>query len=214
MLHLFLKIIESILFVTALSTDAFIASLSYGSNKIKIPLVSVQIIAFLCTGILGISLLLGVFLMPYIPREALKIISFLILLFLGVSRLMDNIIKMMINKHATLKKEFIFSMFDLHFILNIYANPKEADMDQSKILSSKEAYSLGIALSIDSMAAGVGAALGNINILSVILSSFVLSIISIKSGEYIGRKISDKVPFQISWLGGILLITLAFLRIF
>ncbi|NNJ32054.1 sporulation membrane protein YtaF [Lacrimispora defluvii] len=213
MLHLLLKIVESVLFVIALSTDALISSLAYGSNKIKIPFLSVQIIAFLCTGILGISLLLGVILMPHIPGELLKLISFLILLFLGITRLMDNIIKMLINKHATLNKEFQFSIFNLNFILHIYANPKEADLDQSKTLSSKEAFTLGLALSIDSMAAGVGAALGNINIVSVILSSLILSNISIKLGEFIGRKISDKVPIQISWLGGILLITLAFLRI-
>ncbi len=213
MFYLLLKIAESVLFVAALSTDALIASLAYGSNKIKIPFLSVQVIAFLCTGILGISLLLGVFLMPYIPAGLLKLISFLILLFLGIGRLMDNLIKVIINKHSTLKKEFQFHMFNLNFILNIYANPKEADLDQSKILSPKEAFTLGAALSIDSMAAGVGAALGNINIVAVIISSLILSNISIKSGELIGRKISDKAPVQISWLGGILLIALAFLRL-
>lgn len=213
MTNLMLKILESVLFVAALSTDALIASLAYGSNKIKIPFISVQVIVFLCTGILGISLLLGVFLRPFIPGGLLRLISFLILFFLGVTRLLDNLIKILINKHATIKKEFQFSMFNLNVILNIYANPKEADSDQSKTLSPKEAFTLGLALSIDSMAAGVGAALGSLNIAAVLLASLILSTLSIKAGELIGRRISSRNPFQISWLGGVLLIILAFLRL-
>lgn len=37
-------------------------------------------------------------------------------------------------------------MFNLNFILNIYANPDDADFDQSKTISSSEALSLAFAL--------------------------------------------------------------------
>ncbi len=211
--HLLFSIFESILFVTALSTDAMIASLAYGSNKIKIPFVSVMVISIICTGVLGISLLIGTFLKPFLPGEVLKVISFIILFLLGVTRLLDNIIKAIINKNACMKKVIKFNLFDLCFILNIYANPKDADYDQSKTLSPREAASLAIALSIDSLAAGVGAALGNVNVFAAIIASLLLSMIAIKSGEFIGYKISDKAPFELSWLSGILLIGLAILRL-
>jgi putative sporulation protein YtaF len=206
-------ILESILFVTALSTDALVASLAYGSNKIKIPFASVQVIAFICTGVLGISLLLGTFLKAFIPGSLLKAISFLILLLLGVTKLLDHIIRSIINKHTVISKQFEFRMFNLNFILSIYANPKEADFDHSKVLSPREALSLALALSLDSLAAGVGAALGNVNILAVLIFSLLLSMGSIKLGELIGYKISNKMPFPISWLGGVLLIILAFFRL-
>ncbi len=213
-MHYFMyEIVESVIFATALSTDAFIVSLAYGSNKIKMPFLSVQVIAFICTGILGSSLLLGTFLKAYIPGELLTFVSFIILFVIGITKLIDNIIKMLINKHTSITREFKFSMFSLNFILNIYSNPQEADLDQSKSLSPKEALSLALALSLDSLAAGFGAALGNINVLAVIISSLILSVVSIKSGELIGKKISDKSPIQISWLGGVLLITLAFFRL-
>ncbi len=213
-MHYFMfKILESVIFATALSTDSFIASLAYGSNKIKIPFLSVLVIAFICTGILGISLLLGTFIKAYIPGEILKLISFIILLLLGITKLMDNIVKMIIDKYTTINREFKFSIFSINLILNIYANPKEVDLDKSKSISPKEAFSLALALSLDSLAAGVGAALGSVNVLAVIVSSLILSIVSIKSGELIGKKISDKAPTQISWLGGVLLITLAFFRL-
>lgn len=206
-------ILESILFVTALSTDALIASLAYGSNKIKIPFVSVQVITFLCTGILGISLLIGAFLKPFLPTEFLKGISFTILFFLGIMRLLDNIIKALIDKYTIINKQIKFSMLNLNFILNIYADPKGADIDESKILSPREALSLGIALSFDSLAAGVGAGLGNVNIIAALLASLLFSTAAIKCGEMIGNKLSDKVPFQLSWLSGIILIALAVVRL-
>lgn len=205
-------IFEAILFTLALSTDALIASLAYGSNKIKIPWSSAQIIAFICTGILGLSLFIGSLIKGFIPEGVLKYISFTILFLLGLAKLMDNMIKALINKYTIIDKELKFTMFNLNFILNIYANPREADFDQSKTISSKEALSLALALSIDSLAAGFGAAIGDINIPAVIFLSIVLTVISIKLGEFIGNKMSNKIPY-ISWLGGIILIVVAFLRI-
>ena len=207
------KIIESVIFVTALSTDALIASFAYGSNKIKIPMISVQVISFLCTIVLGISLLLGTLLKSYIPGSILHLVSFGILFILGVIKLLDNLIKSAIDKHTTINKQIKFSMLNLNFILNIYANPNEADVDNSKTLSPREALSIAIALSIDSLVAGVGAALANVSILAVIVSSLVLSTLAVKSGELLGHKLSDKVPFGLSWLSGAILITLAFIRL-
>ena len=210
--HMLIYIFESLVFVIALSMDAFIASLAYGSSKIKIPILSLIEITFVCTSILGISIVFGSLLKPLIPALILKLLSFSILLLLGIAKLVDNLIKSIIDKH-TIEKEIKFRLRNLNFILNIYANPKEADIDNSKIISTKEAFSLSIALSIDNLAAGVGAALGNINMLAVIIFSIIISMISIKSGEYIGNKISNKMPFNLSWLSGVLLIGIAFFRL-
>lgn len=208
-----IRLIESVVFVTALSTDALIASFAYGSNKIKIPMISVQVISFLCTIVLGISLLLGTFLKAYIPGSVLHLVSFGILFILGVIKLLDNLIKTAIDKHTTINKQIKFSMLNLNFILNIYANPNEADVDHSKILSPREAFSLAIALSIDSLVAGVGAALANVSIPAVILTSLIMSTLAVKTGELLGHTISDKIPFGLSWLSGAILISLAFLRL-
>ncbi|SEV96171.1 sporulation membrane protein YtaF [[Clostridium] fimetarium] len=211
--HILFTIFEAVLIAIALSTDAFIASFAYGSNKIKIPFSSMQVISLICTGILGISLLLGTFLKPYLPGDLLKIGAFSILFILGIIKLMDNIINSIIHKHAIIDKQIKFSFLNINFILNIYADPKEADLDESKTLSPKEALSLAVALSLDSLAAGFGVALGNVNIFAIILCSLIFSMLSIKSGAFIGNKISEKVPFQLSWLSGFLLIFLAFLRL-
>ncbi len=208
------KIVESVVFVIALSTDALIASIAYGSNKIKIPKSSVAVVSLVCTAALGLSLVLGTFLRPFLPSSILQLISFGILFILGVFKLLDNLIKSLINKHTTINKQIEFSMLNLNFILNIYANPNEADVDDSKVLSPKEALSIATALSIDSLVAGAGAALVNVSILAILISSIIFSALAVKSGEIIGIKLSDKVPFRLSWLSGIILILLAVYRLF
>src|SRR5699024_11746977 len=51
--------IEIVVLVIALSIDAFVASFVYGSNKVRIPLVSAWIITMLSTGILILFLVMG-----------------------------------------------------------------------------------------------------------------------------------------------------------
>ena len=50
---------EAIILAGILSLDAFTAGFAYGSNKIKVPFCSVQIINMICSFSLGIALLLG-----------------------------------------------------------------------------------------------------------------------------------------------------------
>ncbi len=67
---------ETILLVLALSLDAFVASIAYGTNKIKIPFKSIIIIDSICAISLVISLLLGGILSKILPDKATIIISF------------------------------------------------------------------------------------------------------------------------------------------
>lgn len=207
-----LTTLEAIVLVVALSTDAFVASFAYGSNKIKIPFLSAQIINIVCSSILGLSLLIGNTIRQYIPVGLTSIICFGLLFILGIIKLLDSTIKSFIKRHGNLKRKIKFSMFSIHFILQVYATPEEADRDYSKILTAGEAVSLAIALSLDGLAVGFGAALGEINVLQVILFSLIFGTIAIQSGCWIGNKVAEKIPFNFEWLSGALLIVLAFLK--
>lgn len=198
---------------SALSMDAFVASFAYGSNKIKIPMLSIQIINIVCSSILGISLLVGTLVKQYIPDWLTIMICFTILFVLGIAKLLDSIIKSIIRKYNNFNKEIEFSMFNIKFILSLYANPEDADIDSSRIISPMEAASLAIALSLDGLAVGFGAALGNVNGLAIFLSSLVTNAIAVILGCYLGNKIARKLSFNLSWLSGILLIFLAFLKL-
>lgn len=205
--------IESFLFVIALSIDAFTSSFAYGTNKIKIPFKSAMVINLVCSLFLTLSIFLGTFLHPYIAEETTNIISFVILFILGLVKYFDSTIKMLIKKQNQVNKEFTFSIFNLQFMLNIYANPQTADIDASKRLSPKEALYLGTALAVDGLAVGLGAGLTNTNHLLVILFSLVSDIIAIITGGYIGNKIAEKTSLNLSWLSGVILMFLALTKL-
>lgn len=206
-------IIEAVMLAVALSTDALVASFAYGSNKIKIPFSSVQVINVACTSILAVSLLLGGVVRQYVPQEMTKVICFCILIVLGIAKLMDSTIKSIIKNHTNLSKQIKFSMFNLNFILLLYANPEQADVDSSKVLSPDEAVSLAIALSLDGLAVGFGAAIGYVNILTVVAASLVFGTVAVILGCYLGNRLAGKTALDLSWLGGVLLIVLAFLKL-
>lgn len=59
--------LETILLVLTLSLDAFVASIAYGANKIKIPRSSCLIINLVCSLFLGFSVFLGYGLKKFLP---------------------------------------------------------------------------------------------------------------------------------------------------
>lgn len=206
-------LLEAFMITSALSIDAFVASFAYGGNKIKIPVLSVQIINIICSSTLGISLLAGTLLRQYIPPALSPAICFSILLILGFIKLLDGATKSFIRKNTGFKKKIRFSMFNLKFILSLYADPEKADVDASSVISPAEAASLAVALSLDGLAVGFGAALGNVSVIAMIACSLVVGMLAIISGCFFGNKLAGKIPFNLSWLSGALLIVLAVLKL-
>lgn len=208
-----LMILEAVILASSLSLDAFFASFAYGSNKIKIPFSSAMIINVVCGVILGISLFTGALIRPWLSPDISSCICFLILFLIGMIKLLDNITKSFIRKHGNLSKDLHFSLLNFRFVLNVYADPEKADADSSKSISPAEAFSLAIALSLDGMAVGFGAALGNVNGLAVFLSSLVTGGTAVLLGSFLGNKIASRLRFNVSWVSGVILILLAVQKI-
>ncbi len=213
MINLGMKLAAAILLVTAVSIDAFVASFAYGADKIKIPFTSAVVINGICSGVLIFSLLIGSIVRNYIDPWMAKSICFAILVLLGVVKLGDSAIKAVIRNNKWINRSLSFSAFHLRFILQVYADPSSADLDASKTLSIKEAVSLAIALSLDGFAVGFGAGLADMNILMTLILSFLVGLIAIMGGCYFGRKATEKLKLDLSWLGGALLILLAVQKI-
>lgn len=206
-------IVEALIIVTALSMDALVSGFAYGANDIRIPITSNLIINIICSTILTISLLFGRVISTFLPGTLTMVLCSCILFLLGFSKIFDWFIKRLIRKHKQLNKKVKFSAFNLGFILTIYANPENADDDHSKVLAGKEAVYLAIALSLDSMVAGIGAGISNINIFWAIVFSLFTDMIAVWLGSYIGRKITKKTSIDLSWIGGLLLIGLALMKL-
>ena len=206
-------ILQAAAIAMALSVDAFAASFAYGSNQIKIPMRSIHTINFICSGITGLSLIAGNLLQNYIPEWLTAGISFAILFVLGLVKLLDSITKAIIRKHSGLDKEVRFSLFDLRFIINLYADPEMADVNSSKVLEAAEAASLALALSLDGIAVGLGAALADISAWAIFISSLITNLLCLMLGSALGCRIAGKVRFNLSWIGGAILIVMAFVKI-
>lgn len=209
----FTFMMEALLLIVALSLDAFVASFSYGVNQIKIPVRSCVLMNAICSALLGVSMLIGNCFGTLLPAWAVKGAGFGLLLVMGLVKLFDGVIKAWIAKHKHAKRQIQFRFFSLHMILQIYADATEADSDASRSLSVKEAAGLAVALSFDSLAAGFGAGIQRGGISFTILLSFLAGVLCVFAGERLGKKISYKLDWDISWLSGVLLIVLAVLKL-
>lgn len=202
-----------ILLVTALCIDAFSASFAYGIDKTKIPIVSAAIISIVSTGFFALSLSIGTLAKQIIPANIANLICFIILLFLGLIKSFECFLKSYIIKKQKYVNPIEMKLFDIRFVLTVYADNIKADADDSKILSSKEALYLAVALSLDGFAAGFGGAMVDINILQIILLSLISNILAISLGYVLGKFITENSKLDFSWLGGVLLIILAFMKL-
>ena len=206
-------VFQAWMLVLAVGIDAFVCSFGYGSNKIKIPFKSVMVINIVCTLLIAAGLYFGVFINGFLSEGAAEWIAFAILFTLGLIKLFDSAIKGLIRKHNGIDKRLKFSLFNLKFIFKIYADPEEADVDQSKELSPREAMPLAIALGLDGLSVGIGIGLTLINPLLILGLSLVSDIIAVILGAYLGNKLAQKIKFNLSWLTGVVLITIAILEI-
>ena len=199
--------------MVALSVDAFVSCFAYGASRIKIPWNSVVVLNLICSGTLAVSLLLGDVIQNWLPPSFTISLCFLLLLGLGLIKIFDSTIKTLIQKHQSFQRNIHFQLGSLGFILNVYANPEEADRDHSRILSPTEAAFLAIALSFDSLAVGLGAGMTQPPPLLVILLSLVAGTIAIVLGCYLGQRIVKNGDLELGWISGTLLIILAILKL-
>lgn len=209
-----LSVLESILLASSCALDAFAASFAYGTKGIRIPWLSNQIINLICSGILGFSLWAGASVRRFLPDWVTLTAAFAILFLIGLSKLSDSVIKALIRRYTKhngkgVRKRVRFSMFSVRFILSIAADPEEADVNENKIISPAEAAALAVSLSLDGLAVGFGAAFGNASILTVVIASLIANMLAVFAGCRIGGKLARRLPFNMSWLSGVILMGLA-----
>lgn len=202
-------LLEALGLVIALAIDEMICSFSYGANKIKIPMRSMLTINAIDTALLGIGLLFGTLVGQLIPLALTATLSFFILFFLGLSKVFDSAIKKIIRKKNGINKNFNFSLFNLGFILTVYANPEKADADESKVLSPKEAVPLALALGLDGLSVGFGVGIAAIHFGAIMLMSFLVGMFMLILGSWLGNKIAKSLSLDFGWLSGLLLILIA-----
>ena len=201
---------QVILLIIAVSVDVFVACVACGSEQIKIGSAAALCISTVCSGILGISLYAGMALQGILLKKYALYLSFCGLLAVGIFKLTEYAIRKYIERHKFLCKKVKISFSQLSFILSIYNNPVMADRDHSATMSCVEAVFFALAMSLDGMFGGLGAGFTGKNIYFTVMGSFVVSFCAVLCGCRIGMQASKRWKADVSWLGGVLFVILAF----
>lgn len=211
-------VLALILLSVSLSMDSLGIGISYGIRKIKIPCaarITICIISILFT---AIAVAFGSLILLIMPADISKLIGILMLAILGIFIIMSSILPNKKRKKEKPKHVWNIALKPFGITVKIIKNPVSCDFDSSKHIDIIEAIYLGVALSIDSFAAGVSYVVsGGINVLIIPISVGICQLIFLSLGDFTGKKISsiskiDSKVFVI--ISGLLLIAMAISRIF
>ena len=169
------------------SLDAFALGFGYGTKKVRIPLKQISIVSVICSIFILASLLLGYFLGSFINPDITRWLSFGIFMTFGLARLVAWFVNRKKIKH------------------------------EGRLITIKEVILLAVILSIDGIGIGLGSGLYSVTLI-FIFSIFALSIFTeifiFKLGQFIGNAMANKLPVDLGWVGGTLLILVAIAGLF
>src|SRR5699024_8362804 len=155
-----------ILLVIAVSLDGFGVGVSYGMQKIRMPLLSLVII-MCCSGVIVlISMTLGDIISQFITTKMTESIEAIIIILIDCFSLLN-----FLNTAFTKVQQNTKPNLSLRTVLSL---PKYADLDRSGSISANEGFLLGIAIVMDAFGAGIGASIiGYPAILTALLIAFM-----------------------------------------
>ncbi|MEW9502483.1 sporulation membrane protein YtaF [Jeotgalibacillus marinus] len=202
-----------LLLAFALTLDSFCAGLTYGLRKMGMPFKSIFIISILSASSVLIAMVVGQSIASFLSPTVAERIGGIILVGLGGFILYQFFRPEKEEVPYDEKVLLNLEIKSLGFVINILKRPLEADFDRSGKVTGIEAIMLGIALSLDGLGAGIGAALLGYSPLLLSASVLVLCFVFLYGGLKIGNVFSHlKWMQRLSFLPGILLILLGVLR--
>jgi putative sporulation protein YtaF len=184
--------------------------IAYGARGVSIPFISNLLIAGITTLGTYISVMFGQCMYIFIKPGIAKYTGAAILICVGIWISIEKYIygnrdlcchTGISEVNSRTEKSFITK------ILMILDNPFTADTDLSNHIDLREGIALGLALSLNNIANGIGAGMIGLNIMWLTVFVFIFSIVTIwvgiKIGDYYGRRIFGKVT---GFAAGVLLV--------
>lgn len=193
-----------LIFAVALSMDGFGMGISYGLRRIKIPCIPLLIICLSSAIALIISMAFGRIIAIFMPYKIAVILGAVILIAVGISIILQNYL---LNLQAC--QICCLRFTNLGIVIKILKEPVLADFNNSGNINIKEAIFLGLALAMDTLGAGFGAAMSGYSLIWTPIILAITKYILINVGIFIGRKIpvfgtNNKITAMIP--GGIIII--------
>jgi putative sporulation protein YtaF len=181
----------AVLFALALSLDGFLVGMAYGIKRIEVPFISLGVIAGVSMLALFTTMAAGRALSRWIASAWLSYAGAGILLGLGVYYWLEawrRFVSGFCAQETVVRLKLKF----LGVIIQVLAEPEQADRDASGAISFREAWLLGGALSVDSLAAGFGLAFSGNHIILTALMAGALQFVLVRLGHWGGARLRGK----------------------
>lgn len=201
--------VSLLLFLTAVSVDSLTAGLTYGTQRVKISRFAYLIL--ICVPALSITLAnrIGSWLFLLLPQIALPILSFTLLFLLGLSKLTESLLRLLARRYPSLTRNWGLKIRQINIIFTVYLSPEDANQEDLQILSAREALLLSLALSLDSVLAGMAFTTALLPALPLFLMAALFNLLLFTAGYGLGHLASSVLHVDLSWLSGLFLLLLA-----
>lgn len=198
----------AILLSLSSNLDTFAVCLTYGIKKVKLSITSSLLISFITSLGTFLSMILGKIMTSFISPKIVTSIGATLLIILGISMICNFIKKFRINHLKNLNR------YEKVTYSEILIYPEKADIDNSGDLDLKECLTLSIALTLNNLSLGVVASIAGINILLNTIFTFIITLMCIALGFYLGGKYASKLSGEYSDLiSGLLLVLIGIYQI-
>lgn len=196
-----------------LSIDSVFVGITYGIKGVKIPFLSFLVILVFSAFYAAISVLFGGCLKTLLSLYSIKILGVALLSALGI----NMIVKSFHKGRAEWQEQRETDLIDLvDMRVQVFQNPKVGDTDHSGVIEVKEAFFLTLALSADSLVAGVAGGMLCFSawLFPVVVGLFQTLFFSL--GIIFGKLFREKIRLRdkyVSILAGAAILALSFLKL-
>lgn len=209
---------ETLLLSMALSADAFAIGVACEMRGIRTSTAARLVICFVSAVITAAAVFLGSVISDFLPVWAGNFIGIIMMFALGAYVIYGAIAEKP-KKPPKPRKENILTLAvkPLGITIRIIRNPAECDIDHSSAVDFAEACYMGVALSADSFAAGLGAGVSGGAADWIPLMCGIFQLVFLCCGAKIGKKFYGIKKIKQKYLSiasGAVLIAVALFRIF
>lgn len=156
-----MNLMTGLLFAVAVSLDGLGAGIAYGLKNIRMPFSSMAVIGTATVAMMWLAVAAAGWFSRFIGTGTAYGVGALLLIALGLWSMLQEWLKQYLpdEQASHTGAQIKLNLGFLRLVIQVFKRPTEADVDNSGELNCVEACVLGVALAVDALVAGFGAAL-------------------------------------------------------
>jgi len=208
--------VSLVLLALAVSLDSLMAGLMYGLRGLRLPWEAAAIVSLATGLLLALSMVTGGMVAAWLPPSAAQRVGASILALTGIWIIVQTVrsrpAASPARDPARLHRVWRLRLGSVGIVVEILREPAAADLDRSGHINPQEAILLGLALALDSTAAGLGAAMTGFSPLTLPLAAACSTFALLTAGSRLARRLPLRLNGRWAALQGVLLTLLGLFR--